>query len=94
MWNEKEKARNRTVKFALGVSWLSSLFLLGQILNEDFLHAEPTVTCKTDAAQGPQELTVYGEDRMARSTCIGLTGNADRGLEGCGVSHSKLVGIS
>lgn len=54
MWNEKEKARNRAVKFALGVSWLPCLFSLEQILNEDFLHAEPTVICKTDAAQGPQ----------------------------------------
>ena len=54
MWNEKEKARNRAVKFAFGVSWLPCLFSLEQILNEDFLHAEPTVICKTDAAQGPQ----------------------------------------
>ena len=78
--NQKEKARNKAVNFALGVSWLPRLFSLEQILNEDFLHAEPTVICKTDTAQGPQELTVYGEDRMARSTRIGLAGDQDRGL--------------
>lgn len=50
--------------------------------------------CKTDAVQGPQDLTVYGKDRVACSTCIGHTGDADRGLKGCGASHSKSVGMS